>query len=384
MQGAQAPASTDTWIVAVLIRELEADSVTTRVKVDADCAKGVLTLQGEVDSRLAKERAIAIAQIVRGVRAIVDRISIAPRPRPDYELEFLAAGALSADPATAGEPIGAHAHAGVVRLTGDVDSNATRRIAEKDLLALPGVLDVLDDLAIAPVERSDARITSEVVRVMRDDPWLDDTALKVDVNDGAVRITGSVKSPAERARAEADARATTPRDVDVVGLRIEAGSDGTLRDDPAPPRSDDDLARAIRDAAARDPRVRPFVPAVDVRNRVVVMTGEAPDVDAAQAAADDARNVPGVADTHVDIRVPPAIAESDAAVLYEVREAIARDPRLSSKRISVEVFHGRVSLRGNVDSETDRRHAVADAGSVPGARGVDDELAVDPPTLARP
>jgi hyperosmotically inducible protein len=376
--------ATDTWIVAVLLRELDGDVVVAREHIDVDCVNGVLTLRGEVGNRLAKDRAVAIAQVVRGVRAIVDRVAVAPRTRPDYELEFVAAGAMGGDPATAGQAIGVRAHDGIVHLMGSVDSNAARRIAESDVLALPGVLDVVDDLAVAPGRRGDPRLRSEVERVMRDDPWLDDTDVKVSTHDGVVEVAGFVKSAAERARAEADARATSPRAVRVTDLRIETVSDGTWRDEPAAPRTDEDLARAYTDAVARDPRVHPFLPGVQVRDRVVLITGEAPDADAAQAAADDARNLPGVANTHVDIRVAPAVGESDGAVLYQARGALEHDPRLSSRHIAVEVSNGRVSLRGSVGSEADHRRAIAVVTSIPGARGVDDDLIVDPPRLARP
>jgi osmotically-inducible protein OsmY len=378
------PAVTDTWIVAVLVRELQGDPVVGRERIEVDCANGVTTLHGEVSNRLAKDRAIAIAEVVRGIRAVVDRVTVEAKPRPDYELEFMAASALAADPAIAGQPIGVHAHAGVVRLAGNVTSNATRRIAESDLLALPGVLEVADDAAVVPAPRSDARLVLEVARLLHDDPWIEDARVHVAAKGGVVRISGVVDSAAERSRAEVDARACTPTDVDVTELRIEAVSDGTLREDPAPLRTDDDLTRAFLDAAARDPRVRPFVPGIQVRNRVAVITGEAPDSDAAQAVEEDARNVPGMADVHVDLDVATATARTDAAVLAQARGVIERDPRLSARRVSVEVLHGWVTLRGNLRTESERRQAVAAATSVPGVRGVDDELVVDPPTLAHP
>ncbi len=368
----------------MLLRELHRDAAVNRERIDVDCADGVLTMHGDVSARLAKERAIAIAQVVRGVRAVVDRISVTPKPRPDYELDFVAAGALAADPVTAGETISAHARGGVVHLVGNADSNATRRIAESDMLALPGVLDVVDDLAVTPGERTDARLRSEVERTMRDDAWLDEGLVQVATQGGVVHVAGSVNSAAERARAEFDARATSPRGVDVVALRIVATADGTWRETPGAPRTDSDLADAFLDAMARDPRVQPFRPSVQVRDRVLVVTGEVPTVDAAQAIAEDARNLPGVADTHVDVGIPPSAGENDRAVLFEARGAVEHDPRLSTRHLVVEVFHGRVSLRGSVASEADRRRAIAAVASVPGARGVDDELVVDPPKLARP
>jgi osmotically-inducible protein OsmY len=382
--GTAQPAATDTWIVAVLLRELHRDAAVSRERIDVDCAHGVLTMQGEVSERLAKERAVAIAQVVRGVRAIVDRITVAARPRPDYELDFVAAAALAGDPVTAGEGIGAHARAGVVHLVGNVDSNATRRIAESDVRGIPGVIEVADDLAVAPGGRSDGRLRSEVLRTMRDDPWLDDARVQIATQNGVVHVSGFVNSAAERARAESDARATTPRDVDVAELRIAVTSDGTWREMPAAPRTDDEIAQAFVDAMTRDPRVRAFKPVVQVRDRVIVITGEALDADAAQAVAEDARNLPGVADSHVEIAIAPAVDEDDRAVLFKARGAIEHDPHLAARHLVVQVFHGRVSLRGSVASEADRRRAIAAVASVPGARGVDDELTVDPPRLARP
>ncbi len=388
-QPAMRPAAVaDTWIVAVLLRELDKDPVVGREHIDVACDGGVLSLVGQVSAQLARRRAVEIAQVVHGVRAIVDRIDVVAPARKDGELEFLAAGALSKDRATAGEPIAARARGGVVHLTGTVDSNATRWIAERDLLAIPGVADVTDDLVVSGGTRSDARLVRQLRREMRDDPWIDDGHITISVDKQAVRLVGYVHSAAERARAERDARACSPNAVDVTDLRIDSLSDGTLRGDPEPPRSDDELTRAFLAALSRDPRVRPFVPGVQVRDRVAVVTGEAPSRDAAQAVRDDARDVPGMADTHVDLRVadaaPGGPADADAAVLYQARSSLQRDTRLEGMHLAVDVFHGRITVRGTVPSEVDRRRAIGIASNVPGAQGVDDELTVEKPTLARP
>jgi osmotically-inducible protein OsmY len=380
------PATSDAHIVAVLLRELQEDRVAGRARIEVDAVDGVLTLQGDVPAQLVKERAMTIAQAIRGVRAVIDRMVVGAKARPDYELEFLAASTLSTDHVTFGEPIAAKAKDGVVRLTGNVDSEATRWIAEADMLAIPGVLDVADDMAVTPWARSDGRLLREVTRIVSDDPWLDDARMRIAVNRQVVVLSGAVNSAAERARAERDARACSADGVDVTALRIDAISDGTLREQPAPPRSDDDLTRAFLDAVARDPRVRPFVPGVQVRDRVALLTGEAPNRDAARAAAEDARNVPGMADTHVDLKVAAAAAaddDDDGAVVFAARGVIDRDPRLSSLHIVVGVLHGQVDLRGKVPSEVDRRRAVAAVAGVAGARGVDDELVVENPTLPK-
>lgn len=284
----------DAWIVSVLHRELSADPALAGQVVGVDAALGVVNLEGRVDARLAKDRAVEIARVVNGVRAIVDRIEIAARPRPDYEIEFAVAGALSQDPVTAGQRVGARAHDGVVTLSGDVGSEAERRVAEADVLGVPGVREVVDDLAISAAS-DDARRAAAGARVLRDDPWIDDSRVRLEVDRGAVRLSGSVGSAGEWARAEHDAAQASPSGaVDATALRIERWiDDGTLRGRPAATRSDRELAQALVDALVRDPRVHPFLPKVDVHDGLVVLTGVAPSAEAAHAAVEDARNLPG-------------------------------------------------------------------------------------------
>jgi osmotically-inducible protein OsmY len=277
--------------------------------------------------------------------------------------------------------MGASAHAGVVRLTGVADSNASRRIAEDDVLALRGVLQVIDDLAVEPTRRTDAQVAREVDRILRDDVWLDASQVEERVSRGVVTLTGSVKSAAEKARAEDDALADSPEGVNVVALRIDPIDDGTSRSDGRAARTDDDLTAALLDAYARDPRVRPFVPGIEIRSGVAVLTGTAPDPWAARAAAEDARNVTGMEEAHDDLNAPAKGAESDATVLHEARGAIDSDPGLSARGLTVEVLHGRLALRGAVASESERRHAISVATSVRGVLGVDDDLVIDPPKL---
>jgi osmotically-inducible protein OsmY len=168
--------------------------------------------------------------------------------------------------------------------------------------------------------------------------------------------------------------------VDASRLHIEGfADDATLRTQPRVSRSDEEIGQALLDAYVRDPRVAPFVPSVNVRQGVVVLTGVAPNPDAARAAGDDARNVTGVIGVHDDIKgAPTLLSEPDARVRSEVQTAIARDQRLASLHIGVEVLRGRVILRGTVPSEPDRLHAIALASSAAGARDVEDGLVLAP------
>ncbi len=362
-------------------RELARDALTAAERIGVDCENGIVTLTGPVSTRLAKQRAVDIAHVVRGVRAIVDRTQVATLPRPDYELDFAVAAALSRDRVTTQQRIAVRTHEGIVRLSGDVDSNAVRRIAEADALSVPGVLDAVNDLAVRPQRRADAQIAAEIERIVRDDPWLDDSRIRVAAERGVGRLAGWVGSAAEKARAENDAWASSPAGVDARGLRIDQFTDdGTLRAIPDRRRTDGDLEQALLDAFVRDPRVHPFAPTVEVRSGVVVLTGVAPNPHVARAVDDDARALPGARDVRDDVKTMRGVyTESDAQIRNQLATAIARDPRLGP-RVQVDVLDGRVFLRGAVDTNTDRLRAISIATSAPGARDVSDGLVVATPS----
>jgi osmotically-inducible protein OsmY len=249
------------------------------------------------------------------VRAVVDRLEVAPIPRPDYELDFAVAGALGRDPVTLGQRIAAQSHAAVVRLMGEVDSNATRRAAEADVLGVPGVVDVIDDLAVFPGRRTDGRIGDEETRILADDPWIDISGLRLQVSHGVVRLTGHVRTGAERARAEGDAHAVSPDGVDVHDITITGGyDDGTLRGGDPPMYSDADIALALLEAFARDPRMHSFVPSIDVKDGAVALSGHAPSKVASLAASEDARNVLGVTRVRNAVETDPEESRPDGGV----------------------------------------------------------------------
>ncbi len=373
----------DDSIARVMRHELAADPVLAGQVVGVDVAQGVVDLQGTVETALAKERVLEIARVVRGVRAVVDRVQVAARPRPDYELDFAVANALSQDPAVAGAPIAARAHLGIVYLTGHVATQAERRAAGADVLGVPGVRDLVDDVVLRAQVPLDAHRTEmAAARVLRDDLWLDSSHLRIQWTGGTLRLSGWVGSPQEWARAEADARSASPTgSVDASAVRIDRWTDdGTLRRGPMVARSDGDLGQALLDAYVRDPRVPPFVPTVDVHDGIVILTGVAPNPDAARAVDADARDLPGAAAVHDFVKSAPTVEdESDASIAERVASSLRSDPLLAGRPIAVAVVQGRVFLRGTIPSERDRALAIGIAASAPGAHGVEDGLVLEPP-----
>jgi osmotically-inducible protein OsmY len=378
-------AAGDARVFRTLIRELDRDPVLGRVPVHVSVDLGVVTLEGRVAHRLAKERAVEVAGVVKGVRAIIDRIAVMPEPRADGELELDVAVVLSTDPVTTRQRIAVRALNDVIHLSGDVDSMGTRRIAERDVLAVPGVLGVQDDLAVRPEHVSDEELAATVSRIVRDDPWLDASSVRVTARGGIVALAGQVPSGAERARAEYDARAAAPWNVDLSLLQIDPvfHDDGTLRASGARAPNDLEIAEALGEAFILDPRVYPFAPTVRVRDRVVVLTGVAPNRAALRAAEQDARDAPGVANVRDDLKERASVVkEDDDALRSDVAATIAGDPYLGLLHIAVDAHRGRVVLRGAVPTEIDRVRVVSLASCARGAVDVDDTLVVKQTGLA--
>ena len=244
------------------------------------------------------------------------------------------------------------------------------------MLALPGVLDVVDDLAVAPGERSDARLRREVAahdarrRVARRRPRAGHGA-------GRRRARRGLREQRRRARTgRAATREPRRRATSTSGpLRIVATSDGTWREDArGAARTDDDLARAFLDAMARDPRVQPFLPGVQVRDRVLVVTGEAPDVGRREGGRRGRAQLTGRGRRPRRRRSGPRHgreATGPCSSRRAARSSTTRGcPRGTSRSRS---FTDACRLRGSVASEADRRRAIAAVATVPGARGVDDD-----------
>ena len=97
----------DHEIAEAIDSELLHDRSVNAHEVVAISANGVVTLTGEVDNVLAKDRAQEIAAAVRGVKAVVNRIEVDAPVRDDHALQVDVTTALMFDPATSAWEIGA-------------------------------------------------------------------------------------------------------------------------------------------------------------------------------------------------------------------------------------------------------------------------------------
>ena len=99
--------------------------------VDVSTSQGIVTLSGSVDNLLAKERAVKIAESIRGVRGVIDRITVTPVSRPDADIRKDILTALLQDPATESYQVAVSVQDAVATLTGSVGSYAEKQLAAR-------------------------------------------------------------------------------------------------------------------------------------------------------------------------------------------------------------------------------------------------------------
>src|SRR5665213_2423134 len=125
----------------------------------------------------------------------------------DTHLQLSVLAELEWEPSITAAHIGVAANAGVITLTGQVESYAQKHAAEAAARRVKGVLVVAEDLEVqVPFEhkRSDSDIAAAIVDRLAWDVYVPHDAVKVRVEEGSVTLTGEVGWNYQRKAAEQD------------------------------------------------------------------------------------------------------------------------------------------------------------------------------------
>ncbi len=363
---------------AITFRLIRDDAVSSHL-IDVETNNGIVELSGSVDNILAKNRAVKLARTIKGVRSVIDQMRVKPVSRTDNEIRQDIQNALLFDPATESYEVTTRVINGKVTLTGNVHSWQEKQLAKKVAMSVKGVKAVDNDISITyKTKRSDSEIKKDFQRRLETDVWLDDALIGVEVNDGVVKLSGTVGSAAEKNRAYSDAWVTGVMSVNSDKLNVQWWDrDKMRRKDKYVYKSDEKIAEAVEDAFLYDPRVFSFNPEVSVANGVVTLTGIVSNLKAKRAAEFDAENTVGVIRVKNLLRVRPTTNLTDEQIANNVRSALRWDPDVSRYEISVSAFNGKVYLNGEVDSYFEKWQAEDAASEVNGVIDVANNLRVD-------
>jgi osmotically-inducible protein OsmY len=190
-------------------------------------AGDVVTLEGEVESVMAKKLALEHAAVVPGVRGVADRLRVAPAERrgdgairdsvcafllrePEFRqcaIRALASGRLETLRDVSGDgDVEVAVSDGVITLEGRVGSNSHKRIAGVLAWWTPGCRDVVNALAVEPPgEDGDDEVLDALGLVLEMDPLTRGTPIHAECRNYVITLEGVVRTEQERSRAELDA-----------------------------------------------------------------------------------------------------------------------------------------------------------------------------------
>jgi osmotically-inducible protein OsmY len=371
---------TDLDIEIAVEDELRQDQAVSSYLVDISCANGIVTLTGSVNNLLAKERALAIAETVKGVRSVINRIEVNPRTvKSDSDIHTDVVQSLAVDPVTELFEIDVSVSDKVVTLKGQVDSYIEKQSAGRVAKSISGVKEVENLITLDyKTNRPDTDFASDIIAALAWDTLVDDALINVSVKNRKVVLKGTVGSAAEKTQAILHAWIPGVKELDASQLNVGRWArDKDLRDKKYVSKSDDEIKDALDAALLYDPRVLSSKVNTQVDSGIVTLTGRVNSLSAKQAAAQDARNTVGVIRVKNQIKVSPLIpADSSEELEQKIQNKFKRDAYVDNLEITVTALAGIVNLYGAVDTYYEKARAEDLASEVKGVYSVNNNLTV--------
>jgi len=180
--------------------ELEWDPVVDASKIGVVATDGVVTLTGSVGSYSDKWNAERIAKRVHGVRAVANDIEVVleeTESRDDAEVATSAVNALNWNFSIPRDRVTVTVAKGWLTLEGEVDWQYQRRAAEDAVRHLRGVRGLSNQIIVRPKAQA-TDVKDKIEGALRRNAEVDAQNIVVQTTDGAVTLTGSVRSWVER------------------------------------------------------------------------------------------------------------------------------------------------------------------------------------------
>jgi osmotically-inducible protein OsmY len=216
--------------------------------------------------------------------------------------------------------------------------------------------------------KNDSDLKLDVENELKWEPVINEAHIGVTARSGVVTLTGHVGSYSERCAAERAAKR-------IYGVKAVA-NDLEVQLPGAAIRSDDEIALTCVNAL----KTNHLVPAdrikVIVSDKKVTLEGQVQWRYQREAAHTAVCNLIGVAGVMNKIVVSNHLATKD--IRDKIVAAFHRHADIDARRIDVEAEDGRVILRGNVRSLSEREEAQHAAWAAPGVTSVENDITVTP------
>jgi osmotically-inducible protein OsmY len=192
---------TDSEIQQDVLRELKWDTRVEETDVGVEVDAGVVTLSGTVSSWGKRHAAAEAAHRVRGVLDVANDIVVKMPGMPgrtDTEVAHAVRNALMWDVFVPDTRIRSTVSDGVVTLDGEVETWTQADDAEKAVRNLAGVRSVMNLISIKPPSVDGAKVRKSIEAALERQAAREAKRVWFEVDEGVVKIFGTVRSWAER------------------------------------------------------------------------------------------------------------------------------------------------------------------------------------------
>lgn len=348
-----------------VIDALAVDPATESYEITVSVDRGVVDLDGQVESLAESNIATKVAKSVKGVVGVVNDISVDfDSSRSAEEIKAEIVRSLELNPTLKEGQIDVKVEGATVTLSGTVGSLTEKREATLEAWTA-GVRKVNNNALIIDWEeianliesepdafKTDAEIKEDVKDALLFDPEVLSTRVNVDVENAVVTLTGTVDSYNAKRIAEQNAEK-------ILGVR-RVKNYLLVRFDPVP--SDENIEATVRDALIRDPIVDLSTLKVDVRNQKVYLNGFVDSLVEKEHAENVVSRVMNVADVENNITVNDTWTwKSDLAIREDILNELFWSPFTDEEDIVVTVNNGKATLKGSVSNWNEHSAAVENA-----------------------
>ena len=193
---------TDASIRESVVSELKWDPKITSPDIAVAVKDAVVTLSGYVTSYWEKDAAEKAAKRVFGVKGVANDIEVKlASTRTDPEIARDAVHEIQSHISLPADKIKVTVKGGWVTLEGTVEWQYQKALAESAVKRLKGVIGVINNIELKP-RVSPTEIKGKIEEALKRSAELDARRITVSVDDGVVKLYGSVRSYAEKDEAE--------------------------------------------------------------------------------------------------------------------------------------------------------------------------------------
>jgi osmotically-inducible protein OsmY len=201
----------DSQINQAVLDEFKWDTRVEEAELRVKTVDGIVTLTGTVSNWATKVAAQEAAHRVAGVHDVANEIQVKlpdSSARSDTEIAKAIRRLLEWDVLLPESRIHSTVSAGWVTLSGDVDYHTQRIDAENTIHRLTGVRGVLNQIEVKHPKLAQNDVRKSIEQALERRAARDASRVGLEIEDGRVRLTGTVHTWSERAAVVSATRAT--------------------------------------------------------------------------------------------------------------------------------------------------------------------------------